>query len=148
MTRLREAGEVPFSWIVDNIRDTLKPSSWSGLVDYSEAVRDSYRKALWPEMPHHVEVFVEKDAVAGTIHPVTKEYDVALQVCRGYASLSFTGLIAARWAKIEKPIFAYYIGDFDPSGFDIERDLMDKLARYSGLHLFNTPVGMDREGLC
>src|SRR5262249_22276896 len=31
-----------------------------------------------------------------------------------------------------KPIYAYYLGDFDPSGFDLERDLREKLARYSG----------------
>src|SRR5262249_42927249 len=79
----------------------------------------------------HVEVFVEKDAVAGTIQPVTHEFDVALRVCRGYASVSFAGEIADEWTQIDKPIFAYYCGDFDPSGFDIDRDLREKLERYS-----------------
>lgn len=133
MTRLREAGDVPFSWMVDHVRSTLKPSSWSGLADFGDTVRRSYRKDLWASMPHHVEVFVEKDAIAGTIQPVTKEYDIALHVCRGYASLSFVGEIAELWKESPKPVFAYYVGDFDPSGFDIERDLREKLARYSGL---------------
>jgi hypothetical protein len=39
MTRLREAGEVPRTWIVDHIRATLKPSSWSGLDDFGDTVR-------------------------------------------------------------------------------------------------------------
>ena len=137
MTRLREAGDVPFTWIVDHVRSTLKPSSWSGLADFGDTVRDAYRKNLWPQMPHHVEVFVEKDAVAGTIQPVTAEYDVALHVCRGYASLIFAGEIADEWARIGKRIHAYYLGDFDPSGFDIERDLKDKLERYSSRAVFN-----------
>jgi hypothetical protein len=132
MTRLREAGEVPLTWIVDHIRATLKPSSWSGLADFGDDVRDAYRKDFWSSLPHHVEVFVEKDAVAGTIQPVTEEYDVALRVCRGYCSLSFVGEIAASWARTPKPVFAYYVGDFDPSGFDLERDLWQKLERYSG----------------
>jgi hypothetical protein len=132
MTRLREAGDVPFAWLVDHVRATLKPSSWSGLADFGDTVRQAYRKDLWAQMPCHIEVFVEKDAIAGTIQPVTREYDVALQVCRGYASLSFVGEIAAQWSEIEKAVHAYYLGDYDPSGFDIERDLREKLSRYSG----------------
>jgi hypothetical protein len=132
MTRLREGGEVPRTWIVDHVRSTLKPSSWSGLADFADTVRDAYRKDFWNSLNHHVEVFVEKDAIAGTIQQVTTEYDVALRVCRGYASVSFAGEIAETWSRITKPIFAYYLGDFDPSGFDIERDLRQKLSRYSG----------------
>src|SRR5262245_10324347 len=82
MTRLREGGEVPRSWIVDHVRATLKPSSWTGLGNYLESVRDCYRKDFWASLDHHVEVFVEKDAVAGTVQPVTAEYDVALRVVR------------------------------------------------------------------
>jgi hypothetical protein len=132
MTRLREAREVPLCWIVDHVRSTLKPSSWSGLADFGEAVRDAYRMDFWARLGDHVEVFVEKDAVAGTIQPVTQEYDIRLRVCRGYASVSFAGDIAGLWKQVRKPIHAYYLGDFDPSGFDIERDLCAKLARYSG----------------
>jgi hypothetical protein len=132
MTRARELSRVPLTWIVDHVRSTLKPSSWSALTDFGEAVRDSYRKDLWEAMPVHLEIFVEKDAIAGTLQPVTEEYDVRLHVCRGHVSLSFAGSIAALWKRVRKPIFAYYLGDFDPSGFDIERDLCAKLARYSG----------------
>src|SRR5258708_2416906 len=57
MTRLREAGQVPLSWIVDHVRNTLKPSSWSGLGDFAADVRDAYRKDFWANLPHHVEVF-------------------------------------------------------------------------------------------
>lgn len=132
MTRIREAGDVPRTWLVDHTRATLKPSSWSGLADFGETVRHAYRKDFWASMPHHVEVFVEKDAVAGTVQPVTVENDVALRVCRGNASIFFAGEVADLWAQIEKPIFASYLGDFDPSGFDLERDLQAKLERYSG----------------
>lgn len=62
----------------------------------------------------------------------TAEYDVALRVCRGYSSVSFAGEIADLWTEVRKPIVAYYLGDFDPSGFDLERDLRQKLQRYSG----------------
>lgn len=133
MKRLREAGAVPRTWIVDHIRQTLKPSSWSGLADFSETVREAYRKDFWASLDVHVEVFVEKDAVAGTIQPITEKYDIALRVCRGYSSISFAGEIADEWKQIDKPIIAYYLGDYDPSGFDLERDVFEKIKRYGGL---------------
>jgi len=60
------------------------------------------------------------------------DYDIALHVVRGYISTTYAHSIAEQWRAIEKPIFAYYMGDWDPSGLDIERDLIDKLERYSG----------------
>lgn len=130
MTRLREAGVVPFSWIVDNLRSSIKPSSWSGLNDFANTVGRAYRKDFWARLPEYVHIFVEKDAIAGVFSPVTEEYDVRLSPIRGYTSLSFAHRIADQWNHIKKPIFAYYAGDFDPSGFDLERDLKDKLTRY------------------
>jgi hypothetical protein len=136
ITRLREAGVVPFSWIVDGVRSTDKPSSWSGLADYARAVRDCYRRNFWAGLPHYVHFIVEKDAVAGTLSPVTREYDVALSPIRGYSSLSFAHSIASTWNEIEKPIFCYFLGDFDASGFDLERDLREKLHRYCNKSLY------------
>lgn len=130
MTTLRESGIVPFNWIVDNVRSTLKPSSWTGLSDYVDTVRDCYRKNFWSSLPEYCHVIVEKDAVAGTLAPVTNEFDVRLSPIRGYVSLSFAHEIAEVWNRIEKPIHAYYLGDFDASGFDLERDLKAKLSRY------------------
>ncbi len=130
MTKLREAGVVPFSWIVDNLRSTVKPSSWAGLNDYVETVRDCYRKDFWANLPEYVHVFCEKDAIAGTLAPATREFDVALSPIRGYVSLSFAHQIADQWNGINKPIAAYYVGDYDPSGFDLERDVREKLKRY------------------
>jgi hypothetical protein len=131
-TRLREAGDVPMHWIVDHVRSTLKPSSWSGLGSFVERWRNAYRKDFWASLPCCVEVLVEKDAIAGSIQPVTEEYDIRLRVCRGYSSVSFAAEIAGLWERVRKPIHAYYLGDFDPSGFDLERDLKAKLGRYSG----------------
>jgi len=130
MTTLREAGIVPFNWLVDSLRSTDKPNSWTGLQDFSDTVREAYRKDFWSELPDYVHIFCEKDAVAGVLQPVTRAFDVALSPIRGYASVSFAHEIAATWNNIEKPIHAFYLGDFDPSGFDLERDLIAKLHRY------------------
>jgi hypothetical protein len=148
MTRIREDSKVPRSWIVDHVRSTLKPSSWTGLANFAETVRDAYRKDYWASLDHHVEIFVEKDAVAGTVQPVTEEKDIRLRVCRGYSSVSFAGEIADLWTRVQKPIFAYYLGDFDPSGFDLERDLREKLERYSRRPCVTYPTENNRRCFC
>jgi hypothetical protein len=130
MTVLREKRIVPFRWLVDHVRTTLKPSSWSGLTDFADTVRDAYRRDFWAQLPAYVHIFVEKDAMAGVLAQVTQAYDVPLSIIRGGVSLSFAHEIAELWDQIEKPIFAYYLGDHDPSGLRIEIDLRDKLQRY------------------
>lgn len=137
MGKGREDGSIPMSMIVDNLRETVKPSSWTGLNEFGETVREAYRKDFWASLDCHIAIFCEKDAIAGTLQKKTREYDVPLHPCRGYASISFAGMIAEEWQKIEKPIHAYYLGDYDASGFDIERDLKEKLARYSQRHCFD-----------
>jgi hypothetical protein len=145
MTTLREAGVVPFRWIVDNVRSTEKPSSRSGLADFAESVRRAYRKNFWARLPEYVHVIVEKDAIAGVLAPVTREYDVALSPIRGYVSLSFAHEIAETWNRIAKPIFAVYLGDFDASGFDLERDVRAKLERYCHRPFNWCRLGVNRE---
>ena len=145
MTKLRESGVVPFSWLIDSLRSTVKPSSWSGVNDYVETVRDCYRKDFWASLPEYVHIFCEKDAIAGTLAPVTREFDVALSPIRGYSSLSFAHQIADEWNQIEKPITAYYVGDYDPSGFDLERDIREKLRRYCDVVFEWVRLGVLRE---
>jgi hypothetical protein len=130
--RLREADILPWRWIVDGLRQMYKPSSWSGLADFAETTRNCYRKDLWAAQAEYVHVFCEKDAMAGVLRPVADEYDIALSIIRGYSSLTMVHEVAEVWAWIKKPITAYYLGDFDSSGMDIERDLREKLKRYAG----------------
>lgn len=130
--KLRRARCISYSKIVDSTRRQLKPLSWSGMDDFMETVARSYRRDLWSRQEHYIEFFVEKDAMAGIIEPVTHEYDVALNVIRGDVSETFVYNIAEDWKAIGKPIFAYYLGDHDPSGLRIEYTLLEKLVDYSG----------------
>jgi len=70
--------------------------------------------------------------MAGILQPVTYEYDVHLNVIRGQVSETFVWNIAEEWKEIEKPIFAYYLGDHDPSGLKIEVSLKSKLHHFTG----------------
>jgi hypothetical protein len=131
LNRLRENGTVPFAWVVDNVRQTIKPSSWAGLNDFADTVKEAYRLDFWASLPAYIEVIAEKDTIAGKVSPVTRAYDVPLHIIRGYSSTSYAWGIARGWRDITKPITVYYLGDHDPSGRDLERNIREKLARYS-----------------
>jgi hypothetical protein len=129
--KLRRKELLPYEWIVDSTRRRLKPSSWSGLDDYAESVAACYRRDLWARQPDYIEFFVEKDAMAAVIEPVTAEYDVHLNVIRGSVSETFAWNIAKEWEQIDKTIFAYYLGDHDPAGLAIENNLEEKVRNFA-----------------
>ncbi len=130
--KMRRLGLVPYPWIVDGTRSSDKPSSWSGLADFAETVAHAYRKDLWERQKDYVVVFTEKDAMSGVIRPVTHEYDVQLNPIRGDISETFVWSIAEEWKEIQKPIYAYYLGDHDPKGFSIEANLRKRLLGFCG----------------
>jgi hypothetical protein len=131
LNTLRLRRVVPFSWVVDNIRSTEKPSSWSGLADFADTVKDAYRLDFWASLPDYVCIIAEKDTAAGRIAPVTREYDVPLHPLRGFSSTTFAYAIGEQWRRIEKPINVYFIGDHDPSGRDIERSIRQRLNEFA-----------------
>jgi hypothetical protein len=84
---------------------------------------------MWDDMPAYVEVWLEKDALAGVVYEVTEPWDVPLMVTRGYPSLSFLFEAAQALNGEGKPSYLYYFGDFDPSGVDIPRKVESELRR-------------------
>jgi hypothetical protein len=113
---MRKSGELPYSWLADNTRWMRKPNTFDSIGDALSDTARLYRKALWRDIDCYVEVWLEKDALAGVVAPITSAFDVPLMVARGYASLSFLHSAAEQIEEIDKPTFIYHLGDFDPSG--------------------------------
>jgi hypothetical protein len=116
LTILRRNGELPYDWLADNTRWQRKPRTYNGIEDALEQTAAFYRKSLWADADCYAEIWLEKDALAGVVYPVTSKYDVPLMVARGYASLSFLHTAAEFIKRLTVPAFIYHLGDFDPSG--------------------------------
>ena len=114
----------------------------SNEVDPQDALVDWFRYALnpkvaseygicrWNGQSHYVEVWVEKDALAGFLSPICEELGVGLVVSKGYTSVTFKQEAIARFkAKIEdgKSPVLLYLGDLDPSGYDIFRCIKEEI---------------------
>jgi hypothetical protein len=113
---LRRSGELPYAWLADNTRWQRKPDTFTSIEQALHETAQFYRKDLWAKQPCYVEIWLEKDALAGVVYPVTSDYDVPLMVARGYASLSFLHSAAEHINSLDVPAFIYHLGDYDPSG--------------------------------
>ena len=131
LVKLREKGEIPFEWISDNTRWMRKPTTFTGLESCLYNTSKFYRRDLWAAMPVYVEVWCEKDALAGVLIEETSTYDVPLMVARGYSSITFLHSAAMTIEAKGKPAYIYHFGDYDPSGVDAARDIEAKLRRYA-----------------
>ncbi|MBB5273965.1 hypothetical protein HNR26_000003 [Rhizobium rosettiformans] len=129
--KLRRTGRMPYRHIADLTRFMRKPRTHSGVAEALEETAALYRRAMWRDLPWHVEVWVEKDALAGCLSPITSRFDVPLMVCRGFTSETFAHEAVETWAEIGKTVQVYHFGDFDRSGQDAAYDLERKLAGFA-----------------
>lgn len=128
---MRRSGVIPFSWIADNTRWMRKPRTHSSLGEALRRTAATYRRAIWDEQNAYVEVWLEKDALAGVLYEITEPWDVPLMVTRGYASISYLHSAAETIREQGKPAFLYYFGDYDPSGLDITRAVEDGIREFA-----------------
>jgi hypothetical protein len=127
LTLMRRAGELPYQWLADNTRWQRKPRTFNGIENALKATAEFYRKALWADADCYCEVWLEKDALAGVVFPITAAYDVPLMVARGYASLSFLYSAAEAINQLPVPTFIYHLGDHDPSGVNAGEKIEETL---------------------
>jgi hypothetical protein len=124
---MRKSGLLPYHRLTDNTRWQRKPRSFNGVEAALEHTAQFYRKNLWAEADAYVEIWLEKDALAGVIYPITSLYDAPLMVARGYASLSFLHTAAADISELDVPAYIYHLGDFDPSGVNAGEKIEETL---------------------
>lgn len=124
---LRKAGVLPYGWLADNTRWQRKPETFNSVEEALKETARFYRKKLWSDIGAYVEIWLEKDALAGVVYPITEMYDVPLMVARGYASLSFLHSAAEYINALEVPVYIYHLGDFDPSGVNAGEKIEETL---------------------
>jgi hypothetical protein len=121
---MRRAGDLPYSWIEDGTRITYAPTTYESAKAALEDLAGRYLESPWADCETAVEIWLEKDALAGVVYDVTYDFCVPLRVQRGYASLSALYKAAIDiGTRIKRDIETqvYYLRDLDPSGADAAR---------------------------
>lgn len=131
----RLAGLISWNAIVDRTRNLMKNSHWNGPHEIVEACAKQFQIDKWAEQTHRVEVWIEKDALIGVIERAARALDVAFFSCRGYTSQSELWAAGQRLSKYldggQTPV-VIHLGDHDPSGKDMTRDIEDRLRMFMG----------------
>jgi hypothetical protein len=131
ITDARYAGAVDWDSIEDNLRKPRMPSTFRDIPEILEAAISSYKLDYWKDMKTYVELYTEKDALSSILGPIAVKHRIPFQVNRGYASASSMYEAANRFkAKEDKVRVILYLGDHDPSGLDMVRDIRIRLNEF------------------
>lgn len=129
----RRAGLIDWLAIVDRTRNLKSLPHWANPGDY--IMPNGFMVDKWSTQPNRVEVWIEKEALAGVFERICRELDVPYFACRGYTSDSEIWSAAQRLSGYSEegqlPIILHF-GDHDPSGIDMTRDIIDRIALLGG----------------
>lgn len=129
----RMAGAFDWDYIIDRTRNLMEQPKWQSPAKLLEAAGKQYRTDLWAPQKRRVEVWIEKDAAIGVIESVCNLNEVPYFSCRGYTSSSEMWAAATRigeYLRNGEQTVILHIGDHDPSGLDMTRDIEDRLRTF------------------
>lgn len=172
ISNARLAGLLDWESIEDRGRQPKQASEFDGIPDLIQAAMDSYRLPRMRDQEVYAELWVEKDALAGVLLPLAYEFHAVLMVNKGYSSQSAMHESARRFMaranlhpldmngdlmegyemtdepydqdKPSKEAVLFYLGDFDPSGEDMVRDIETRLRMF-GAHVRVEKVALTME---
>jgi hypothetical protein len=127
LVRARMMGIVDWAAIVDRTRSLRSIKHYDSAEDRFGLIHDGYAENLWDQQVNYVEVWIEKDALVGTIRKTCNAYDVPYFSCRGNSSTTALHEALERLMLKEQdgyqPVIIF-LSDHDPTGLDMERDLL------------------------
>jgi hypothetical protein len=145
----RLAGLVDWSHITDRTRNLRSHAHWTSPQSIIDACAKQYMIDKWDRQENYVEVWVEKDALVGVLEVACGALDVPYFSCRGYTSQSEMWAAAMRLIHRSTQgheVHIIHLGDHDPSGIDMSRDIEDRLNMFKvqGLTVNRIALNMDQ----
>lgn len=143
----RLAGLIDWHSITDRTRSLRARSHWDKPQDIIYSAKYSYLLDKWEGQPNYVEVWVEKDALVDIVGQACRPLDTPYFSCRGYTSQSEMWTAAQRFIrqKNREGRFIIHLGDHDPSGIDMTRDIQERLDMFgANVHVKRVALTMNQ----
>lgn len=141
-------GFLDWNLMVDRGRNFESRVHWEDPERIIKACVDSFAVDRWRDCDHRFEVWVEKQALEDIVARACRPFDVGYIACKGYMSQSEMWAAAQRLRKYEakgQQITILHLGDHDPSGMDMSRDIQDRLAMFRcGAYVDRIALNMDQ----
>ena len=145
LTNARYTGDVDWTAIEDRTRIPKIPTTFEDVDELIENAKRCYKLNRWEGQEYYVELWTEKDAISSVISPITNSYQVPVSVNRGYSSASSMYDSAQRFLEHDGKIkIILYLGDHDPSGLDMDRDIQNRLEEF-GVDVEVVRIGLTAE---
>ena len=145
----RRDGTIPYQHIADNSRSYYQVTSFDSLANASYSFAQTYKRDFWADETCSVEVWLEKEALAGVVRPVTSEYRVRLVPTRGFASETIVhSAIQSALDEGKTELYIKTLYDFDRSGQDAEKAIMQRMGEIGkelGLLVFHEKLALTHE---
>lgn len=128
----RLAGLIDWDAIEDRTRAFLRRQRWESGADILEAAAGSFHMDMWENQERRVFCIVEKEALVGVLERVCSAFDVPVLAARGYPSCTVLREFAQSDLIVTgQDCVILHLGDHDPSGIDMTRDLTDRLEMFT-----------------
>lgn len=133
----RLAGQIDWYHINDRTRHLRSFSGWDTPSQIIEASASQFKRSYWEVSGqlHRPEVWVEKDALVDVVSRACDTRQVPYFSCRGYVSQSEMWRAGRRLRDHVRNGFTpviFHLGDHDPSGIDMTRDITERLELFAG----------------
>lgn len=132
----RLAGLIDWLALTDRTRHMRARAHWDDPADIVRACAGQFFVDLWEEQDSRPEVWIEKDALIGVLERPCQQLDVPYFSCRGYTGQSAMWQASQRLLGYhrsgQRPV-VLHLGDHDPSGMDMTRDIQDRLDMFCGM---------------
>jgi len=133
LTDLKYGGYIDWDAIEDRGRVPKRKSEWDTIQDLIDSAVSSYRLPRWQDQDFYIELYCEKEAMESVLRPIADKYHIYFGYNKGYSSSSTMYELAKRVDKAlddEKIVTILYLGDHDPSGLDMVRDVEERIKEF------------------
>jgi hypothetical protein len=130
----RIAGLIDWDAIEDRTRSFITRARWNSGAEILDGCARQFHMDMWHDQERRVFVIVEKEALTGVLEATCRRYDVPLLAARGYPSASvireFCDTVVIPTVDAGQAVLILHLGDHDPSGLDMSRDLEERIAMF------------------
>ena len=130
----RMAGHVDWNAIVDRTRNLNRLNTYDDPGEIINNCSYSFRIDRWADQPNYIEVWIEKDALIEVIEKPSVNHHVPYYACKGYVSQSEMWTAGyhrlAYQINAGKDAIVIHLGDHDPSGMDMTRDIENRFREF------------------
>lgn len=146
----RMCGYIDWDSIDDITRGSRRNMHYDSPADMIARETSTYMIDLWEGQEFLPRVYVEKDAMKNVVAKTCGKLDIPYMSCRGYTSQS------CMWEEAQVLLWQIksgitpvilHLGDLDPSGDDMSRDIRDRIEEFLAHHGFSDAFKFHRLAL-